>query len=223
MCAYGLAVLLVFVGRSHPYNLYHAAIPFVIVIVAQFNRARRWVLPQLPRTSIPTVMALGVALAFWSKPQFRAYPSLEKTLFAKTASAGEALRLSPLDLAGLPPTYRHQADTLRAVAVQMHREASGGNQILVLDDNDTVLYYLSGVAPWSRYASLFHSVMTQKMLDDTQSEILARRPAVIFIRSEKPKKWSFDDVWAVYQKLLASHYKLQEHIGMYEMWQINVP
>ena len=130
----------------------------------------------------------------------------------------------PLDFAGLPESYRHEADTLRAVAARMHREAQAGNQVLVLDDNDTVLYYLSGVTPWSRYASLLHSVMTQKMLEDTQSEILSRRPAVVFIRSAIPNpKWWFDDVWAVYQKLLASHYKLQEHVGMYEMWRINVP
>jgi hypothetical protein len=28
-------------------------------------------------------------------------------------------------------------------------------------------------------------------------------------------------VWAVYRKLLASRYNLQEDIGMYQMWRIN--
>jgi hypothetical protein len=224
ICAYGLAVLLVFVGRSHPYNLYHAAIPFVIIVMALLNRARLRVVARLPRSSIPTVMMFGVALALWSKPQFRDYPSLEKTLFAKPPPAGVSLRDRPADFTGLPANYRHEADTLRAVAARMHRESLAGNQILVLDDNDTVLYYLSGTAPWSGYSSLFHTVYSQQGLRKVEDQILARRPAVVFIRSAIPNpKWWFDDVWAVYQKLLASHYKLQEHIGMYEMWRINVP
>ena len=164
----------------------------------------------------------AVAIAFWSKPQFRAYPSLGKSLFAKSSPSGVALRAHPPDLTGLPENYRHQCETLRQVAAEMHRQAASGNQILVLDDNDTLLYYLSGVAPWSRYASLFHSVMTQQMLRDTQTEILSRRPAVIFIRAQAPLKWPFDDVLAVYHSLLDAHYKLQDHIGMYEVWRIGV-
>jgi hypothetical protein len=132
---------------------------------------------------------------------------------------GVALRLHPADLASLPENYKHQAQTLREVAARMHREDVHGNQILVLDDNDTILYYLSGVAPWSRYASLFHSVMTEQMLSDTENEILSRRPAVVFIRAEEPKKWLFDDVWEVYHRLIQEHYKLQDHIGMYEVWR----
>jgi hypothetical protein len=65
--------------------------------------------------------------------------------------------------------------------------------------------------------------MTRQMLDDTQAEILARRPDLVFIRDQAPTKWAFEDVWQVYRRFLGVHYTLQRHIGMYEVWQLGEP
>ena len=68
--------------------------------------------------------------------------------------------------------------------------------------------------------SLLHCIYTKQAVQDTEHEILSRRPAYIFIRAESPAQWGFEDVWEEYHHFVESHYTLTEHVGMYEMWKL---
>ena len=97
VAAYGLAVLLLFVGRSHPFNLCHAAPPFAVVLTALLLRGYEALPGLLRQSALPCAMIGGLAVLLLTKPQFQSYPSLlgsafqsrpERWRFAEVESAG---------------------------------------------------------------------------------------------------------------------------------------
>ena len=74
LAGYGLLQALLFVGRSHPYNIYHVAVPFVLVVVV--GAARLASRGPVRRSVLPVAALAVVALWLLSNPQFAVYPAL---------------------------------------------------------------------------------------------------------------------------------------------------
>jgi len=220
LAAYGLGLLLLFVGRSHPLNLFHPMIPFAMVVVLLLYDFRNTAARDAQWTSFPWVLAIASLAMLWTKPEFAVYPSLLECVLIGSPDRNGTLSLSTSDLGGLSLSLRQEVlDTQRVVNAIKHLPARD-RDVAVLDDRDTLLDYLSDRAPWSRYTSLFHSLLTRKLIAQTQSELLQRRPRYIVIRSAPPPKWEFNDTWTSFHRFVPRHYHLEKTVGGYEFWRL---
>ena len=220
VAAYGLALLLLFVNRSHPFNLCHAAVPFAVVLTALMSQGCKVLEPALPRSSLPYALAGGLVLLLLAKPEFQRYPSFLGSVFASAPSGGVSLRSNPADISGLPPAYRVLPAGFRTSAPPFRRLAPDGNSVAILDLNDTLLYCASNASPWSRYASLFHMALTQQSLDGIRNDLIARAPKYVVTRGQnavRPPNWEF--VWAPLYQVVTNRYVLRQTVGLYEIWQ----
>jgi hypothetical protein len=216
---YGLALLLIFVGRSHPYNLYHPAVPLAVVLTAWLYFAFRAGREYARRSSFPAVLAGVLLLLLVTSRDFAYYPNLVRQAMGKIPAPRPCLIPEPPDLA-LSPT-QNTAD-LRAAADQMRRLAADGSDVVVLDFEDTLLYHASGVRPAFRYASLFQSINTQAELEQHGRELLQRRPRYIVMRYETdadPCPPLFIDVWKSFHALIVQHGRRIGSTGRFEFWE----
>ena len=220
---YGIGLLLNFVGRSHPYNIFHAAVPFAMVVTFWLWQARGWV----RYTSMPAVVASSLLVLLITVPEMRQYPSLAKSILGVSApKPGLALVDSPRDLAGLPEPSRPVVEDFKAITIKMKSLVGEGKSILVLDSMDTSLYYAAGIRPWSRYSSLLHMTQSIPALKRVMREIQDRRPDCIVIRGPQAQRTGefdepeFQDLLDAFYPMVRKNYALNENVGSYELWQL---
>jgi hypothetical protein len=216
--AYGLGLLLLFVGRSHPSNLFHPMMPLAVVIVSLLSQFRTTVARSAQPSSLGWIIAIASLAFLWSKPEFLAYPSLLKSALTAPAERDDVSRAS-VSIDGIKWTLRNYLDNMREVAHAMKQLPVGDEDVAVLDDWDTLLDFFGDRAPWSRYTSLFHGLLTKEMVAQTQQELLQRRPRFIVIRSAPPPIWEFKDIWTSFHQFVPQHYRLVMTIGAYEFWR----
>jgi hypothetical protein len=220
VAAYGSALLLLFVNRSHPYNLCHAAIPFAVVLTALLFQGYKLLERRLPHSSLPYALVGGLVLLLLAKPEFQRYPSFLASLFAEAPTGGLSLRSDPTDISGLPPEAEGFVREFHDICSAIHTLAPDGNSVAILDFNDTVLYCASNTSPWSRYASLFHMALTQQLLGGIRNDLVVRSPRYVVIRGQnagRPRSWEF--VWAPLYQGVTNRYVLHQTVGSYEIWQ----
>jgi hypothetical protein len=220
LAAYGLALLLVFVNRSHPFNLCHAAIPFAVVLTALMARCHKALASQLRCSALPYAMAGCLIPLLLTKPEFQRYPSLLSSVFTDAPTGGLSLRSAPTDISGLPPGAEGFVREFSAITSTIRRLALDGKTVAILDPNDTLLYSAANASPWSRYASLFYMALTQQSLDGIRNNLLIRSPGYVVIRGQntmRPPNWEF--VWAPLYQAVTNRYVLRQTIGSYEVWQ----
>jgi hypothetical protein len=218
--AYGLAVLLLFVGRSHPFNLCHTAAPFAVVLAALLFRGHSALPHSLQQSALPCALAGSLALLLLTKPQFQSYPSLLGSAFQSRPADGVSLRTNPPDIQGLAPAYEGFAREVQDICSVIRTLAPDGKGVAILDLNDTMLYSVANVRPWSRYASVYHMALTQQALESIRSELVARAPKYVVTRGQnavRPPTWDF--VWAPLHETVTPHYALQQTVGPYEVWR----
>jgi hypothetical protein len=220
VAAYGLALLLLFANRSHPFNLCHATIPFAVVLTALISRGCKVLERKLPRSSLPYALVGGLVLLLLAKPEFQRYPSVLESIFASPPSAGVSLRSNPADISGLPLDYENFARGFRDVCSAIQTLAPDGKSVAILDLNDTLLYSISNASPWSRYAPLFPMALTQQSLEGIRDDLIARAPKYVVTRGQnavRPPKWDF--VWAPLYQVVTNRYVLRQTVGFYEIWK----
>jgi len=108
---------------------------------------------------------------------------------------------------------------LRQVATAIKNLPAGDRDVAVLDDRDTFLDLLANRAPWSRYTSMFHGLLTQTLVSQAQQQLAKQKPKFIVIRSAPPDKWDFTDTWTAFHHLLPRHYRLEKTVGAYDFWR----
>jgi hypothetical protein len=219
LAAYGMAVLLLFVGRSHPFNLCHAAPPFAVLLTALLSRCYSALPGSLQKSALPHALTAGLALLLLTKPSFQIYPSLVGSLFQSPPIADVSLRAKPLDMSGLPPSYEGFARETQDLCSTIHTLAPDGKDVAILDLNDTMLYSVADACPWSRYSPLFYMVLTPQALENVRHDLAARPPKYVVMRgqnSPRPSGWDF--VWAPLYEAVKERYGLQQTVGSYEIW-----
>jgi hypothetical protein len=220
LATYGMALLLLFVNRSHPFNLCHASVPFAVVLTALMFQGYKALERAVPRSSLPYALMGGLVLLLITKAQFLCCPSFLGSTFTQTPTGSVSLRSNPADISGLPPHNEDFAREFRDICSAIHRLAPDGRGVAILDLNDTVLYCVANARPWSRYAPLFPMALTQQSLDGIRDELIARSPKYVVIRGQnavRPPKWEF--VWAPLYQAVTNHYVLHQALGSYEIWQ----
>ena len=220
LAAYGLALLLLFVNRSHPYNLCHATVPFAVMLTALIFRGYKVLECRLPTSSLPYALLGGLVLLLLIKPEFRRYPSCIGSIFANTPSGGVSLTENPAEISGLPPTFGQAARGFQDICAAIRALAPDGKGVAILDLYDTLLYSTANACPWSRYTSVFEMALTQQTLEDIRHELVRRSPRWVVIRGQNAKRfpnWEF--VWAPLYQDVTNRYALFQTVGSYEIWQ----
>jgi hypothetical protein len=214
MGVYGLGLLLLFVGRSHAYNLFHPMVPFAIVIVLLADRSVGFI-----SVSANWAMLVTTAMVMLAKPEFVGYPSLLRTAFSPIYHGVYPLNPRPLDLS-MDEDHKTQAAEIIAVVDGLRQLHS--TDIAILDDHDTLYYYLADLCPWSRYSSLFQCIFTRDQLGHARKDLLTHRPMYVLIRSKPPlvpKDWNMKDLWTTFHDVMPGAFDLQKTANGYEIWK----
>jgi hypothetical protein len=224
VAAYGLALLLLFVSRSHPFNLCHAAIPFAVVLTALMFQGYKALERRRLHSLLPYALLGGLVLLLLTKPEFQRYPSLLASIFTEAPTGGLSLRSTPADISGLPPAVGDFVREFNDLTSAIRTLAPDGRNVAILDPNDTLLYSAANLTPWSRYASLFYMALTQQSLDDIRNDLLIRSPRYVVIRGQNATRspnWEF--VWTPLYQAVTNRYVLHQTVGSYEIWQRSNP
>jgi hypothetical protein len=233
---YGLATLLLFVGRSHPYNLFHVSIPFSIIAVATLVRwSNSWRPPKyLPTTECagkPTVPPLNhllpwgalavTTMLMLTNRSFLRYPGMAQTLLLGPPPAELRLSKELMSACDMPANTQKTVSMFDAVIGRMKEAVASGATVAVLDGSDTIFYLASNIAPWPRYSPIFPALYTRTAVARFVREVAERGPEVVVICANPAHGGSYDcpDVWRAAHEAIATHYRLDSTEGIFEFWR----
>lgn len=221
---YGISALILFVGRSHPYNIYHTSVPFIVVLVASLARTHDLLLVRFGRLhpviryALPLACAAGASIALFSQSAFRNYPNLFWTL--RHGFPREGLSLSHTGIQGLHESARSFADQFDFTTTEMRRLAKSGKSIAIFDYADTKYYLASGARPWSRYSPLMPFLLTKAQVEEVKNELLRRCPDYVFLSNDLGRVQARGqvDTWIALRDTLKEHHLHERDEGMFEVW-----
>lgn len=222
LAGYGYLVLLYFVGRSTPYNLVRASIPFAFVVAIIGAGTTRFGLRSWPSAARAAriLAVVAVAAVLVANPVFRSYQrhlALAGTVQGDSLPPGDICLIEePRDLCGLGPAFAQSADDVRRIASRLRTLAPSGRTVAVLDQTGPMFHLASGTTPWGRFSPLFHEMFDQDRLDSVQATFRQSPPDVVVIRAgEQPL---FADVVSQFRVLLVERFVLDGRIGDFEIW-----
>ena len=240
VAGYGLMSLLLFVGRSHPWNLFHVSVPACLVAVSMLARCHQ----RLGRShagashtvaravrsgvvrALPAACLAAALFALWASPAFHVYPGLWKRITGGPPPQGLCLLQAPGDICGLPAGLRPYVEHLHAVTAKMRAVAMEGQTVAVLDDADPLLYLMAGLAPWSRYSPVLPGLLFQSQVVQLQAQLASSGPDVVVMRT-RPEGgwWRFIDphLWHAVHRTVQGHYLLESTYGPFELWRRVAP
>ena len=197
----GLFYLIYYIGRSHPYNLFHMSIPFSIVLVVTLH----WITAAVASRKIasggalsirkraPIALAAAGAVLLIANPEFRSYPNLLHSLNPSSSRQSECYFPSIQDVC-VDKSEHASIVQFQSVVAEMERLTREEKRIAVIANDDTALYVASGATPWSRYSPLLPPLMTKSMLDEVDVQ-LSRRPVdFVFLLRADPSTYSSHSV-----------------------------
>ena len=225
---YGLAYLILFVYRSHSFNIYHAAIPILAASVYVAAEAAKWAdraIPRLARQSrwlslsaVAGYATLAVSLvALIKSPAFRNYPGLVGTALL---GSGVADRPSESARTGPTPIPREVPIEFASVVAEMASLRSRGNTVGVIHPSETMFYLHSRCPRPFRYYAL---VMTSLTIDQLNRNLdrfaRANLDYVLIAEAKEFENAYYYSILRAFRAVLESEYALQETIGSFELWR----
>jgi hypothetical protein len=237
IASYGMASMLLFMGRSYPHNLFHVSIPFSVLVVAGLARlykvlAQRAVLIADRETrkfwqslvgSLPWLALVSVLFWLWINPVAQFYPGLLKRAITGPTDDGLFLLSEPKDVGGLPPEAVGYVNAFQAVTRKLHDLSVAGNSVAVLDNTDTIFYLASSVVPWGRYSPGMAALITKKQLDHFIGNIETNGPRYVMIRPNESHAGlrGEQQVWLAVRHAVERHYHPSSSFVAFEIWERN--
>lgn len=213
---FGMCLLLQFIGRSHPFNLYHASIPLSLLLTwygfqatsKLKNTIDSWV-PDTKKVgsgnskavSVPLTKALVLilsaaiaclALGLLNNDAFRNYPNLLKTLTNPKAKEETFLLLPELNDIAIPLRLKEYAKDFHAATQDARKMTEGGKSVMFIVNNEPIYHLASGSKAPYRYAPLLPALMSKSMLRRVIIELEERPVDYAFIAPENEKGYSVD-------------------------------
>jgi hypothetical protein len=200
---YGLGTMTIFIGRSHPFNLYHPSIPFCILLTSAFawtgvelggrlEAARPAPGAPLLRATLRTVPWACVYLALiavCANGNFQQYPNLLHW------SSCDRPVARPLDNylfaqrrdALLPEALRPEVQRFAAITDELMQLSEGGrNSIAVIDIAETYYLVQADLKPYFRYSPLLASLYFKEQVDLIDRQLADHPPAYVLIPDKAP-------------------------------------
>ena len=207
VAASGLGMLILFINRSHPYNVYHPIIPFCIL--ATHYGSRRAALasgatraPSWRRNEAVPIAIVGVLLvALACNGQVHNYPSLLATLLP---SLGAVTPGATAD-AGRTASIDYRTEMRPLVEVLQKLSDGGRHSVAVVAQGETVLLFLADAAPYFRYSPL--ELIDQRQVASVERTIIDHPPEFILFGNDWPtemrRRW---------EKFLGERYHIERQV-----------
>jgi hypothetical protein len=225
LALYGFVVLLYFTGRSTPYNLVRATIPFALLTAVLGARASAAVLGGRPRARVVAGWASTVvAVAFLvTNPFFRDYER-HTSMIGRLAGTWEepegdvCLLTAPRDLCGLPEVLRANQVNVARIAERLRALQPPGGSVTVLDQTGPMFQLAAGTRTWGRWSPYFITLARQGQLDEVVADLRREPPdVVLFRRGEQPL---FADIVVALKGAIVERFVLDSTIGDWEIWRL---
>lgn len=230
---YGLARCVMFVQRSLPNNLYHTAVPLIIVLAAIVSRAYKkrhdarsgerdsdvaehFLVPF--RSLMPLGAVAGACLLLWFSPTFREYPGMLRTLAKGAPEPGLYLIPDTKEIGGLPESSRERIEQFNEAVARMKSIHASGRRVVVLDEQNTLYYLTAGVPPWGRDSTIFYNTLTLAQREALLESLVAARPDYVFLRGEGTDDY-YTDTREYIRESLSRHYEDAGTAGIFDLWR----
>jgi hypothetical protein len=210
---FGLGTFILFVHRSHPFNIYHVAVPFCALITVFLSNLGGRAAPEgHPRAKVlrricaalPWVGVYLLCLAFMDNPNVHAYPSLFGHVFA---GAGASARKS-----SAPTFAQARQDELR-LAADLRRLTQGGTRsIAVISGYETPLLVQADLPPYFRYSPL--KLSHQHQVELVRQDFAARPPDIVAVL----RPGLDQDMSEMWTELLRGDYSRDAKSGEWEIY-----
>ena len=201
---YGLAILLLFIGRSHPYNLLHTSIPFCIVLTsfaaetyeAVWPGATGAKSPELQalwgatRSIVPVGLAFAALLGIYLHPAFASYPNVgwwfHQQLGARASPDANYLFASRRD-GPLANNLRKDVSNFQAITSTMRELSdSGRKSVAMIDGADTAYLLEADLRPHFRYSPVIANLAFNHQVDLLAKQIGDHPPDYLLLPLEAP-------------------------------------
>ncbi|MFZ4395460.1 MAG: hypothetical protein ACOYOU_07520 [Kiritimatiellia bacterium] len=199
VAGYGIMTMLVFVNRSHAWNLYHPLAALAIILVSMLRRSCAALTSRPASLRIPLAMLLLACVLLLSKQPIQEYPNLVRALMDPPPSNAAGALV-------LPRSMQKLCQQVRALAAQ--------GSVAVVTDDDTVIYSVTGLRPWMRYTPPETTFFQPDAMHRFLQRLREKAPDAVILRNGK----SWPDVTAACRRQLAADYGRREQIGAYEIW-----
>lgn len=230
LAIYGLCYLCQFIGRSHPYNLFHSSIPFAIltVIGIQSFVARIVGSPETPaqgsarRQDAAALLLVGcVLLHIATLHGFQDYPNVFHPNWeqARVPAIGPTFYATGVRV---PRSTTSSADEFTAVIHDAQRLSQSGASLFFLVNNDPIYYLASGSKSRYRYSPLFQCLLTKQLQARFERQFVQDRVDYVFSPSFRPSAPDGDPAWDVrlsLWRIVAANYRLDHRCGRFDVWR----
>src|SRR3989344_4908702 len=139
---YGLATLLIFLGRSHILNLFHPTIPFWIVLIWFSARMHSAAISRNYlsfRQLVPAGFCIISIVLLFSSPLVRSYPHLVNSFYAN-APEHTCLWQGVSDVCGMPVTNQVELEKIKTTISSLQELTKQSREEAIFDDKDTFFY-----------------------------------------------------------------------------------
>jgi len=241
---YGMATLMLFVGRSDPPYLRNVSIPYCVVLtrlllVAYANVEEKILALFVPerRARLRRVLQAGpwlaTAMLLMTLPcnaDFLDYPGYFSTCLANRWTANSAvdddyLFLSRRD-APLDPDRRGDVADFRAVCAAIRELSERGKTVAMLDMDDTEYLVEADIRPYFRYSPVLQTVLTKNQVQSVEQVLIDHPPDYVFYPAASPLTLfhvTADDVYLDIRKVIREHFVLDKRVAGMEIYRRKTP
>lgn len=235
IAVYGLASLILYIGRSHPLNLFHGIVPFCLIATM---RLQAWLMPQT-RDAVPirisgarwavAVPFLILALLF-ANPNFRIYENLLHSRSGdRSPQQGADVCLFPdsRDVC-VPPEQADVALEFRTAAGELKKLSDAGKKVAVISNSDTSLCLAGNIKPFSRYSPVLATIISHTQVNRIEAQLAEKTADYVFLPADDPDSYAqshgmeslaVSDAWQSLRQVIRLHYTFDHTCGLYNVWR----
>ena len=203
---YGLETLMLFIGRSHPFNLHHPCAPFCVVLVSflfeiheSARRAglvsmkhRRRFLLSAALDKVPSIGVYVLLFIIFVHPTFLNYPNVYRWLVQDQWTSLQIpdenyIFLSRRDCP-LPDKLRKEVKDFRAVTAAIREVSEGGRRsVAVVDGYETAYLVETDLRPYFRYCPVIPNLLLEKQLATVKQTLIDNPPDYVVVPTTAPE------------------------------------
>jgi hypothetical protein len=222
--SYGLGTLMLFVQRSHPFNLSHAIVPFCILTTETLMMATFWVSRWSVRPSVClrafSTFALCAALAALPlNTAVRAYPgTIQAALRGGPDSSGLSLGMG-VGVFRLPPNMAQTVQDFRDVTSRLAELQTAGHRVAILDQHEPTYCLASGVPPCDRYCPLLPNLIFRDQLKQALERFEKEQFDYVMMDDMNTIEMFISDAKCMFHCSLLRDYLPAEQFGQHQIWK----
>lgn len=232
---YGLEALLLFVGRSHPYNLHHPSIPFCVVAVCLMveicrtigrklliseSRCKQ-VLFRASLATAPCLVAYVLLLLICAHAAFQNYPNvfwqLGRNGWNNSRIPDENYLFLSRHDCPLPDGSRGHVADFRAITAAMRELSDGGQRsVAMVDCFETAYLVEADLRPYFLYSPVIHSVMFKEQAEPVERQLVENPPDYVFLPTAPPRTVPgivAEDVYRGIFDVIRRHFTLDRNVA----------